>query len=173
MTTTMPSLEELQTRFRGTVITPGDTGYEDARALYNGAFDKHPEIIIRCRDTADVVAAVELGQETGLVVAIRGGGHNAAGLGSVDGGLVIDLSEMNGVLVDSKSGVIRAQGGALVADVDHAGSIHELTVPAGIVASTGVGGLTLGGGLGHLTRKLDSASTRCSNSKWSSPTGRW
>lgn len=153
MTTTMPSFEDIQALFKGAVLASGSDGYDNERALYNGSFDKRPELIIKCRNTSDVVAAVKLGHETGLSVAIRGGGHNAAGLGGVDGGLVIDLSDMNGVLVDKDTGVMRVQGGARLGDVDHAGSVYGLTVPAGILANTGVGGLTLGGGLGHLTRK--------------------
>lgn len=153
MTTTMPSLSDIQTRFRGAVIDAGSEEYEEARALYSGNHDKKPALIVKASDTADVVAAVNLAKELGLTTAVRGGGHNAAGLGGVDDGLVIDLSEMNGLWVDPRNETIRVQGGATLADVDHAGSIHGLTVPAGIIASTGVGGLALGGGLGHLTRK--------------------
>jgi len=107
MTTTTPSLDEIQAGFRGAVLQADSEGYDEARALYSGNHDKRPQLIIKCENTSDVVAAVNLGRELSLATAIRGGGHNAAGLGSVDDGLVIDLSEMNGVLVDAKTEVMR------------------------------------------------------------------
>jgi hypothetical protein len=145
-------LEALGTAVRGDVITPADAAYDDARRVYNGMIDKHPALVIRCLDAADVMAGVKLGQDTGLAVAVRGGGHNAAGLGTCDDGIVLDLGLMRGVWVDPKNRRVRVGGGAVWGDVDHATAPFGLAVPAGIISTTGVGGLTLGGGFGHLSR---------------------
>lgn len=142
----------LQANLRGELIQEGDAGYDAARKVYNGMIDKHPLLIARCADEADVIAAVNFGRENGLLVSIRGGGHNAGGLGVCDGGLVIDLSRMRYTHVYPEAGTVRVGGGATWADVDHATHAFGLAVPTGIISSTGVGGLTLGGGLGHLTR---------------------
>jgi FAD/FMN-containing dehydrogenase len=139
--------------FRGPVIAPGDEGYDQARAVWNGAIDRRPAVIARCLGTSDVVAAVRHAREHGARVSIRGGGHSIAGLALVDGGLVIDLSLMRGVRTDPASRTVRAQGGALLGDVDIDAQIHGLAVPSGVVTHTGVGGLTLGGGIGWLMRK--------------------
>ena len=144
---------ELRSRIRGEVITPDDSRYEEARAVYNAMIDKRPAAIARCVNNEDVSAAVGFAREAGLDLAIRGGGHNGAGLGSVDGGLVIDLSEMNAIFVDAPARMARVGGGALLGSVDAATHEHGLATPFGIIGTTGVGGLTLGGGLGHLTRK--------------------
>ena len=138
---------------RGAVIQPGDAGYEEARKLYNGMIDKRPRIIARCADVADVIAAVNFGRGQGLLIAIRGGGHNGPGLGSCDDGLVIDLSSMRSVRVDPAKRTVRVDPGCTSGDVDHATHAFGLAVPFGIVSSTGVAGLTLGGGTGYLTRK--------------------
>jgi FAD binding domain/Berberine and berberine like len=137
----------------GAVIQPGDAGYEEARKLYNGMIDKRPRIIARCADVADVIAAVNFGRRQGLLIAIRGGGHNGPGLGSCDDGLVIDLSSMRSVRVDPAKRTVRVDPGCTSGDVDHATHAFGLAVPFGIVSSTGVAGLTLGGGTGYLTRK--------------------
>ena len=139
--------------FRGQLIRPGDAGYDAARALYNGMIDKRPRLIAQCANVADVIAAVHYGREQGLLVAIRGGGHNGPGLGSCNDGLVIDLSKMKGVRVDPASRTVRVEPGCCSGDVDHATHAFGLAVPAGIVSTTGVAGLTLGGGTGYLTRK--------------------
>jgi FAD/FMN-containing dehydrogenase len=139
--------------FRGDVLQPGDAGYDDARALYNGMIDKRPRLIARCVDAADVVRSVELGRRTGMLVAVRGQGHNGPGLGSCDGGLVIDLGRMRSVRVDPDDRTVRVDPGCTQGDVDHATHVFGLAVPAGIVSTTGVAGLTLGGGHGYLTRK--------------------
>jgi FAD/FMN-containing dehydrogenase len=139
---------------RGPVITPSDDEYEDARRLYNAMIDKRPAAIASCVDVADVIAAVNFAREQGLDVAIRGGSHSGAGLGSVDDGLVIDLSLMRGVLVDPEERVARVLGGTLLGEVDHATHAFGLAAPFGIISTTGVGGLTLGGGVGNLTRTL-------------------
>jgi FAD/FMN-containing dehydrogenase len=142
----------LQSNLRGHLIRPTDPGYEEARRVYNGMIDKHPALIARCLDAADVIAAVNFGRDHGLVVAVRGGGHNGAGLGTCDDGLVIDLSLMKGVRVDPPAGTVRVEGGCTWSDVDHATFPFGQAVPTGFISTTGVGGLTLGGGLGYLTR---------------------
>jgi FAD/FMN-containing dehydrogenase len=142
-----------QQRFRGRLVRPGDADYDTARALYNGMIDKRPRLIAQCVDVADVMAAVNYGREQQLLIAIRGGGHNGPGLGSCNDGLVIDLSGMKGVRVDPAARTVRVGPGCSSGDVDHATYPFGLAVPLGIVSSTGVAGLTLGGGTGYLTRK--------------------
>jgi FAD/FMN-containing dehydrogenase len=129
-----------------------DTAYDSARQVYNAMIDKRPKLIARCTDVADVMAAVQFGRENEMLTAVRGGGHNGAGLGICDGGLVIDLSRMKGIRVDPAARTVRVEGGCVWADVDHATHAFGLATPSGTVASTGVAGLTLGGGIGHLTR---------------------
>ena len=143
----------LQQALRGRVVGPDDSDYDAVRALYNGMIDKKPRVIARCVDAADVIAAVNHGREQGLLIAIRGGGHNGPGLGSCDGGLMIDLSLMKSVRVDPKAKTVRVDPGCTSGDVDHATHAFGLAVPFGIVSTTGVAGLTLGGGTGYLTRK--------------------
>jgi FAD/FMN-containing dehydrogenase len=145
--------DEFRAAFRGELIEPGDAGYDDARAVYNGMIDRHPRLIARCVDTADVIAAVNLARESGTLLAVRGGGHNAGGLGVWDDALVVDLSAMRSVHVDPAAGTVRVEGGATWGDVDHATHPFGLAVPSGFISTTGVGGLTLGGGLGYLTRQ--------------------
>lgn len=147
------AVEDLQGALRGELIQPGDEAYESARTVYNAMIDKRPALIAPCADVADVIAAVNFGRENDLLVAVRGGGHNGAGLGVCDDGLVIDLSRMLGIRVDPVSRTVRVEGGATWGDVDHATHAFGLATPSGIISTTGVGGLTLGGGLGHLTRK--------------------
>src|SRR3954451_3461948 len=144
--------DALAAALRGTLTTPADPDYDERRALYNAMIDKRPALIARCTDAADVMAAVGHARREKLPLAIRGGGHNGGGLGSVDDGLVIDLSGMRGVIVDPGSRVARVLGGSLIGDVDHATHPFGLALPSGIISTTGVGGITLGGGLGHLTR---------------------
>jgi FAD/FMN-containing dehydrogenase len=143
----------LQTTLRGEQIARGDPGYDEARSVYNAMIDRRPALIARCADVADVIAAVRFGREEGLEVAVRGGGHNGAGLGLVDDGLVIDLSLMRGVRVDPERRTAQVAGGAQIGDLDHAAHAFGLATPAGIMSTTGVGGLTLGGGHGYLTRR--------------------
>src|ERR1700694_4600393 len=144
---------KLRESLRGTVIERGAANYDEARALYNGMIDKHPLLIARCVDVADVIAAVNFGRDNGLRIAIRGGGHNGPGLASVDDGLVIDLSEIKGVRVDPVARTARVGAGCTQGDVDHATHAFGLAVPAGIISTTGVAGLTLSGGHGYLSRK--------------------
>jgi FAD/FMN-containing dehydrogenase len=148
------SVEGLASAVKGRVVEAGAPDYDESRALYNAMIDKRPAAIAYCVDEADVAAALSYGIEHGLRIAVRGGGHNGGGLGSVDDGLVIDLSPMKNIEVDARAKVARVQGGALLKDVLEATHQHGLTVPVGIIGTTGVGGLTLGGGMGHLTRAL-------------------
>jgi FAD/FMN-containing dehydrogenase len=147
------AVAHFQVELHGRLIRPADADYDEARRLYNGMIDKRPALITRCADAADVSAAVNFGRDHGLPIAVRGGGHNGAGLGSVDGGLVIDLSAMRAVQVDAARREVRVEGGCLWNDVDAATNPHGLAVPTGFISSTGVGGLTLGGGVGYLTRR--------------------
>jgi FAD/FMN-containing dehydrogenase len=144
---------QLRERLRGDVIEPADSRYDEARKLYNGMIDRRPRTIVRCANVADVIGAVQHGRELGIPVAIRGGGHNGAGFGSCDDGLVIDLSPMRGIRVDAASRTVRVEAGCTQGDVDHATHAFGLAVPAGIVSSTGIAGLTLGGGHGYLSRQ--------------------
>ena len=137
----------------GTIIRRGDAEYDQARRVWNGMIDRSPALIVRCRTTADVVAAVNHARDNGLVLAVRGGGHNAAGLSVCDDGLVIDLSPMRAVSVDAARRTARVEGGALWRDVDAATHPHGLATTGGLISSTGVGGLTLGGGLGWMMRR--------------------
>jgi FAD/FMN-containing dehydrogenase len=147
------SIQQLRSAFRGELIEPGDAAYESARRVYNGMIDKRPKLIARCVDVADVMAAVQFGRENDLLTAIRGGGHNGAGLGTCDGGLVIDLSRMKGVRVDPAARTARVGAGCVWGDVDHATHAFGMAVPSGFISTTGVAGLTLGGGIGYLTRR--------------------
>jgi len=139
---------------RGELIQAGDNNYDEARELYNAMIDRRPRYIVRCADAADVIASVNFARGHQLLLAVRGGGHNGGGLGSCDNGLVIDLSRMKGVRVDPSERTARVNGGCTWGEVDHATHAFGLATPSGIISTTGVGGLTLGGGLGHLTRRF-------------------
>src|SRR5215470_2517714 len=147
------AVQELVSRLRGTLLRPADAGYEQACQVYNAMIDKHPALIVRCVDVADVIAAVNFARDHQLTLAVRGGGHNGPGLGTCEDGLVIDLSEMKGIRVDPVARTARVEGGCTWGDVDHATHVFGLATPSGFISTTGVGGLTLGGGIGHLTRK--------------------
>jgi len=138
---------------RGELIEPADAGYHEARKLYNAMIDKKPALIARAVDAADVITCVNYARQRGILLAIRGGGHNGPGLGSCNDGLVIDLSRMRGVRVNPSARTAQVAGGAVWGEVDHATHAFGQAVPAGIISTTGVGGLTLGGGIGHLSRK--------------------
>jgi FAD/FMN-containing dehydrogenase len=140
-------------KLHGSVTRPSDSDYDEVRALYNAMIDKRPALIARCADRDDVVAAVNFGREQGLDIAIRCGGHNGPGLGSVDNGLVIDLSGLKTITVDPDSRTATIGGGCLLGDVDAATHEHGMATPVGILSTTGAGGLILGGGMGYLSRK--------------------
>ncbi|MEX1054979.1 MAG: FAD-binding oxidoreductase [Rhodothermales bacterium] len=146
------SADELAQKLRGDVIRPGHQEYDQARKVYNAMIDRRPGAIAYCADVADVIAAVEMARDHDALLAIRGGGHNGAGLGICDGGLVLDLSRMRGIRVDPRTRSARVDGGCTWGDVDHATHAFGLAAPSGIISTTGVGGLTLGGGIGNLTR---------------------
>jgi FAD/FMN-containing dehydrogenase len=146
-------IEQLRAGVRGALIQPSDQAYESARLVYNRMIDKRPGLIVGCVDVADVIAAVDYARTNNCLTAIRSGGHNGGGLGTCDGGVVIDLSRMRGVRVDSAARTVRVAPGNVWGDVDHATHPFGLAVPTGIISTTGVGGLTLGGGIGHLARQ--------------------
>jgi FAD/FMN-containing dehydrogenase len=141
------------TGVRGAVLRPSDQGYDDGRAIWNGLIDRRPALIVQCTGAADVVDAVNFAREQGLLLSVKGGGHNVAGNAVNDGGLVVDLSQMRGVHVDQPTQTVRAQGGALWGDCDRETQLFGLAVPGGVVSTTGIAGLTLHGGVGHLRRK--------------------
>jgi FAD/FMN-containing dehydrogenase len=143
---------ELAGSFEGELISPEDAGFDDARKLFNAMIDRKPAVIARCTNAADVRAVISFAQAHDLPLAVRGGGHNGGGLGSVDAGVVLDLSGLKAVNVDPDTRTVRVGGGCTWGEVDAATHEHGLAVPCGIISTTGVGGLTLGGGLGHLTR---------------------
>ncbi|MDL5362061.1 FAD-binding oxidoreductase [Halalkalicoccus sp. NIPERK01] len=147
------ALESLEAGFHGELLFPQDEGYEEARAVWNGMIDRHPAIVARCSGVADVVEAVGFGREHGLPVAVRGGGHNVAGTAVADGGIVVDLSAMTGVRVDPEARTVRAEGGATLGDVDRETQLFGLATALGAVSQTGIAGLTLNGGYGHLSRQ--------------------
>src|SRR3954464_4230724 len=153
MTTPAQAARQELTEFRGRLIGPGDDDYDEARAVYNAMIDKRPALIARCADADDVATAVGFARDHGLLLAVRGGGHNGAGLGTCDDGVVIDLCLLKDIEVDPANRTVRVGGGCTWSDVDSATNEHGLATPSGIISTTGVGGLTLGGGLGHLTRK--------------------
>jgi FAD binding domain/Berberine and berberine like len=153
-TTTQHALyDTLQAELRGPVIQPDEAGYDEARTVYNAMIDRRPTAIARCADVADVMTAVRFASANGQPVSVRGGGHNAGGLGVWDDALVIDLSAMRGVTVDPAARTVRAEGGCVWGDIDHATGGFGLATPSGIISTTGVGGLTLGGGIGYLARR--------------------
>ena len=147
------TIEAFVAGVRGAVLRPGDEGYDDARSIWNGLIDRRPALIVQCTGAADVVDAVNFARDQGLVLSVKGGGHNVAGNATNDDGLVIDLSGMRGVHVDPATAVVRAEGGATWGEVDRESQLHGLAVPGGVVSTTGIAGLTLHGGVGHLRRK--------------------
>jgi len=147
-------LDTLRTRLRGPVLTPGDAGYEESRTVWNAMIDRRPAAVARCLGVADVLAAVRIAREHELLLCIKGGGHNIAGLATADGALMLDMSLMRGVWVDPRQRVARAQAGCLLGDVDRETQLHGLAAVLGFVSLTGIAGLTLGGGFGYLTRRF-------------------
>jgi FAD/FMN-containing dehydrogenase len=147
-----PTVDHLRSQVSAQVITPGDADYDEARMVHNGMFDRHPEVVIRAEHVADVIAAVNYAQDAGLDLAVRGGGHSAPGFGTTDGGIVIDLARMRSVRVDPATRTARAGGGTTWGDFNAATHAFGLATTGGIISTTGVGGLTLGGGIGYLAR---------------------
>ena len=147
------SSDEFKASLRGELIRPQDAGYDTARKVYNGMIDRKPSLIVRCFDVADVISAVNYARENNLLLAVRGGGHNGAGLAVCDGGLVIDLSRMRGVRVDPQNQTVQVQGGCTLGDIDHATHPFGLAISSGVASTTGIAGLALGGGHGYLARK--------------------
>ena len=149
---TEQAVTAFRTQLRGELFQPSDPRYDEVRKVYNAMIDKRPALIARCKDTSDVISAIDFGRDNQMTVAIRGGGHNGPGFGTCDDGLVIDLSQMRDIHVDPSNNTVRVEGGCVWGDVDKATHPFGLAVPSGILSSTGVGGLTLGGGIGYLAR---------------------
>ena len=147
------AVKDLAQTFTGRLLQAGEAGYDDARRVHNGLVDKRPALVARCHGMADVADAVKLARAQGLEVSVRGGGHNVAGRASIDGGVMIDLSPMRGIHVDPKAQTARAQGGVLWNEFNRETQLHGLATTGGVVGSTGIAGLTLGGGLGWLMPK--------------------
>ena len=143
----------LKARLRGPVFTPGDAGYEESRTVWNAMIDRKPAVVVRCLGIADVIACVRFARENELLLCIKGGGHNIAGLATADGALMLDMSLMRGVWVDPQRRIAHAQAGCLLGDVDRETQVHGLAAVLGFVSLTGIAGLTLGGGFGYLTRR--------------------
>jgi hypothetical protein len=148
------TIDALRPRLRGPLLAPGDPGYDDARSIWNAMIDRRPGAIARCLGVADILAAVQFARERGLALSIKGGGHNISGLAVCDGGLMLDLSLMRGVLVDPSARVAHAQPGCLLGDLDRETQVHGLAAVLGFISNTGAAGLTLGGGFGYLTRRF-------------------
>ncbi|HUZ37046.1 MAG TPA: FAD-dependent oxidoreductase [Streptosporangiaceae bacterium] len=147
-----PTIDQLREQVRAPVITAGDPQYEEARAVHNGMLDKHPKAVIQAAHVADVIAGVNFARDAGLELSVRGGGHSAPGFGTTDDGVVIDLSPMRDVHVDPQAGTARPGGGTTWGDFNYATHAYGLATTGGIISTTGVGGLTLGGGIGYLAR---------------------
>jgi FAD/FMN-containing dehydrogenase len=147
------AIEGFRQAFAGRALLAGDSGYEEARHIWNAAIDRHPGLIARCRGVADVAATIRFARVNDIAVAIRGGGHNVGGRALCDDGIVVDLTDMNAVVVDPVKRIVDVQGGATLGDVDRETHVYGLAVPAGVISKTGIAGLTLGGGVGWLVRR--------------------
>jgi hypothetical protein len=164
------AVDGLRTRLKGPVLVAGDAGYDEPRAVWNAMIVRTPALVARCLGTADVIACVRFAREHRLLLCIKGGGHNIAGLAVADGALLLDMSLMRGVWVDARRRVARAQAGCLLGDVDRETQLHGLAAVLGFISATGIAGLTLGGGFGYLTRRWGwTASSMCERRRTSSP----
>jgi hypothetical protein len=150
---TRESIDGLKMRLKGPILAPGDTGYEESRTVWNAMIDRRPALVVRCLGNSDVIASVQFARAHDLLLCIKSGGHNIAGLATADGALMLDLSLMRGVWVDPRNRIAHAQGGCLLGDVDRETQVHGLAAVLGFVSLTGIAGLTLGGGFGYLTRR--------------------
>src|SRR5437016_7629911 len=153
LTSTTFDAAELEQELRGTLVRPGDEDYDAARSVWNGMIDRRPGLVVRCAGAADVIAGLRFARERELVVSVRGGGHNVAGFGTCDGGVVLDLSPMKGIRIDPRSSTARAEGGVVWGELDQETQAFGLATTGGLVSSTGIAGFTLGGGIGWLMRK--------------------
>jgi FAD/FMN-containing dehydrogenase len=151
---TNESKRQTRPAIRGEILFPGESGYEESRKIWNATADRHPAVIFKCLDNHDVVQAISYAHENKMIVAVRGGGHNVAGNSVCEGGVMIDLLKMNSITVDADNKIVRTGGGCLIGDVDKECQRYGLVVPGGIVSTTGLGGLTLGGGYGWTSRKF-------------------
>ncbi len=149
----LSAIAKLRSKFAGTALQPGDQEYDNVRALHNGLIDKHPALIARCRNDADIAASIEFAREHRLEIAVRGGGHNVSGRASVEGGMMIDLSLMKAIAVNAATRRAVAQGGVTWGEFNRATQQHGLATTGGVISSTGIAGLTLGGGYGYLAGK--------------------
>jgi FAD/FMN-containing dehydrogenase len=165
-------IDGLRTRVRGPVLLPGDAGYEDSRTVWNGMIDNRPAMVVRCLGAGDVMSSVQFARDNDLLLCIRGGGHNIAGLATADGALMLDMGLMRGVWVDAERRVARAQAGCLLGDVDRETQLHGLAAVLGFVSQTGIAGLTLGGGFGYLTRRWGWTSDNVVGMEMVTPDGR-
>jgi len=147
------ALDGLRMRLRGPLFLPGEAGHEESRSVWNAMIDRKPAVVARCRGVADVITCVQFARDNDMLLSIKGGGHNIAGLAAADGALMLDMSLMRGVWVDSQGKVAHAQAGCLLGDVDRETQVHGLASVLGFVSATGIAGLTLGGGFGYLTRR--------------------
>ena len=166
----MTTIADLREQVRGPVMESSDDGYDEHRLVHNGMHDRRPALIVRAAATADAVAVVNYAREAGLDLAIRGGGHSVPGFGTCDGGVVLDLSPMNNVFVDRAKRTARSGGGATWGDFNHATHAYGLATTGGIISTTGVAGLTLGGGIGYLARAADCRATTWCARRSSRPT---
>ncbi len=166
-------IAQLNSQLTGDVISPACQEYERARRIWNHMIDRYPAAVVRCANQSDVSIAITFAREHGVELAVRGGGHSLAGHSVIDDGLVIDLGAMRHVKVEPDIGRVRVQGGCLLADLDRATQAFGLATPAGVMSQTGVGGLTLGGGMGWLTRKFGLRAITCSPLNWYWLTAAW